>query len=63
MTSSAPLIDAPKKGPGRLIAVIVAVVVVLAAVGIAIGVTRGGGDDETVRIGVVGRATPTGPTS
>ena len=58
MTSSAPLIDAPKKGPGRLIAIIVAVVVVLAAVGIAIGVSRGGGDDETVRIGVVGASDP-----
>jgi len=58
MTSSAPLIDAPKKGPGRLIAVVVAIVVVLAAVGIAFGVTRGGGDDETVRIGVVGASDP-----
>ncbi|KQO82678.1 MULTISPECIES: MetQ/NlpA family ABC transporter substrate-binding protein [unclassified Frigoribacterium] len=58
MTDATPLIDAPKKGPGRLIAIIVVVVLVLAAVGIGFAVSRGGSSDETVRIGVVGKSDP-----
>ncbi|MDY0892850.1 MetQ/NlpA family ABC transporter substrate-binding protein [Frigoribacterium sp. CFBP9030] len=58
MTDATPLIDAPKKGPGRLIAIIVVVVLVLAAVGIGFAVSRGGSGDETVRIGVVGKSDP-----
>jgi D-methionine transport system substrate-binding protein len=58
MSDATPLIDAPKKGPGRLIAIIVVVVLVLAAVGIGFAVSRGGSSDETVRIGVVGKSDP-----
>lgn len=50
------LIEAPKKRVG-LFAVIGVVVVVLVA-GIVFAVTRGGGDGETVRIGVVGASDP-----
>ncbi|WP_423917660.1 MetQ/NlpA family ABC transporter substrate-binding protein [Frigoribacterium sp. 2-23] len=60
MSDAAPLIEAPKKGPRRLIAIIVALVIVLAAVGIGIAVTRGNGagSAQTVRIGVVGASDP-----
>jgi D-methionine transport system substrate-binding protein len=62
MSSATPLIDAPKKGPGRLIAIIVvAVVVIAAAIGIGVAVAGRGGSGaagETVRIGVVGASDP-----
>jgi D-methionine transport system substrate-binding protein len=62
MSSATPLIDAPKKGPGRLVAIVVVIVVVVAAaIGIGVAVAgRGGagGAGETVRIGVVGASDP-----
>jgi len=58
MSSNAPLIDAPKKRSGRLIAIVVAIVVVLAAVGVGIAVAARSGGDDVVRIGVVGKSDP-----
>jgi len=57
MSSPAPLIEAPKKRTGRLVAIIVAIAVVLAAVGIGVAVASRGGDD-VVRVGVVGKSDP-----
>jgi len=56
MSEATPLIEAPKKKRGRLIAIVVAAVVVLAAVGVGIAVANRGGD--AVRIGVVGASDP-----
>jgi D-methionine transport system substrate-binding protein len=56
MSEATPLIEAPKKKRGRLVAIVVAVVVVLAAVGVGMAVAGRGGD--AVRIGVVGASDP-----
>jgi len=62
MSSPAPLIDAPRRGPGRLVAVVVvAVVVVAAAIGIGVAVAGrdgAGSGAETVKVGVVGASDP-----
>lgn len=57
MSSPAPLIEAPKKRTGRLVAIIAAIAVVLAAVGIGVALASRSGDDA-VRIGVVGKSDP-----
>lgn len=56
MSSDQNLIEAPKKRTGLVIAVIVVILLIIG--GVIYGVTRGGGDDETVRIGVVGASDP-----
>ena len=62
MSSPAPLIDAPRRGPGRLVAVVVvAVVVIAAAIGIGVAVAGrdgAGSGAETVKVGVVGASDP-----
>ena len=58
MSSPAPLIEAPKRRNGRLIAIVVAVVVLLAAVGVGIAVAARSGGPDVVRIGVVGKSDP-----
>jgi len=62
MSSPAPLIDAPRRGPGRLVAVVVvAVVVVAAAIGIGVAVAGrdgAGSGAGTVKVGVVGASDP-----
>lgn len=56
MSSDQNLIEAPKKRTGLIIAIVVVVLALIAAGVFAL--TRGGGDDETVRIGVVGASDP-----
>ncbi|MFD1859200.1 methionine ABC transporter substrate-binding protein [Aeromicrobium camelliae] len=56
MSSDQNLIEAPKKRTGLIIAIVVVVLALIA--GGVFALTRGGGDEETVRIGVVGASDP-----
>ena len=61
MSDATPLIEAPKRRPGRLVAIIVVIVVVLAAIGIGVALSNRGGagaGTTTVKIGVVGASDP-----
>ncbi|WP_293787860.1 MetQ/NlpA family ABC transporter substrate-binding protein, partial [uncultured Aeromicrobium sp.] len=56
MSSDQNLIEAPKKRTGLIIAIVVVVLALIA--GGVFALTRGGGDEETVRIGVIGASDP-----
>ncbi|RLV55056.1 methionine ABC transporter substrate-binding protein [Aeromicrobium phragmitis] len=56
MSSDQNLIEAPKKRTGLIIAIVIVVLALIA--GGVFALTRGGGDEETVRIGVVGASDP-----